>query len=115
MLHLTDLTRKRIHIIVLTLYVAVLVGSAMHIHGSDYNPLADPKFTTPCAGESAHHSTTIYSACYIAAFASTSSLELNSFYPFAYIQKVFIPLFDCTGEIQLSLTSTNPLRGPPVI
>jgi len=115
MMHLSTLTRKKIHIIVMSLYIAVLVGSAMHVHGSEYNPLADPKFTTPYAGDSAHHSTTIYSACYIAAFAGTSSLELNTFFPGAYVEKAFIPLPDSTGEIQLSLTSTNPLRGPPVI
>ncbi len=115
MLHLTTLTRKKIHMVVMSLYIAVLVGSAMHVHGSEYNPLADPKFTAPCATDSAHHSTTIYSACYIVAFAGTSSLELSWFFAGAYIEKVIIPSFESTGEIQLSLTSTNPLRGPPAI
>lgn len=115
MIRFSTLTRKKIHIFVMSLYVAVLVGSAMHVHGPDYNPLGNPEYRTPYSGESAHHGSTSYSACYIVAFAGTSTLELSPFQAGALVEKVFIAPFGSIGEIRLTLTGTNPLRGPPAV
>lgn len=97
------------------LYIAVLVGSSLHIHGHDYDPLASPVYKTIPVEESTHHSTTAYSACYIALFAGSQSLEITGYNPAILTESIILPPFNLLGGKTSSLLGAQPLRGPPAV
>ena len=115
MISFSPISRKRIHEFVILLYIAVLLGSVMHIHGHDYDPLARPEYKNTPVEESTHHSSTSYSACYIVGFAGSQSLEFKGFSSDAVTEQVFIAPFEILGATRASLLGAQPLRGPPTV
>lgn len=111
----SPLAKRRVHIFVMLLYIAVLLGSAMHIHGHDYDPLAKAEIENPPADGSTHHSSTVYSLCYVVAFAGSHSLEFKGFMYDHRIESVHVQTFETLGYIQYTLLRAQPLRGPPAV
>lgn len=106
---------KKINSLVLLLYIAVMLFSALHKHGMEINWLSHPVYSENSGNGSTHHSTVKSSDCLIVMFAGNSALT-ESKYTSGDTDK--IQLHKAT-EYSSNITSkdynTSPLRGPPSI
>ena len=115
MIIFSSTAQRRVHGFVMLLYIAVLLGSVMHTHGHEYDPLSRPEFKNTPGEESTHHSSTLYSACYIVGFAGTQSIEFRNEISDGVTCGMVIVQPGTQGETKPSLLGAQPLRGPPTV